>query len=351
MDLAIVGAAYQNFRRLLPDVAVHYAMKCNPARRILQTLHQAGCGFEVASYPELQALLAVGVDPAGVLFSNPVKVPGHISQAYQAGVRVYSFDSAAEVDKLARLAPGSKVSVRLRTTPAGSEVASEGKFGVDVRQAGHLLHYAASLGLVPWGIAFHVGSQMQDPGAWDVAIRQSSQLMRRLRRRGVTLGLLDMGGGFPTQYAGVVPPLDVFAAGITQSLAAHLPYPVQLAIEPGRALVGEAGVMVATVIGVAERAGKRWLHLDVGAFNGLMEALETRNQLAFPLADSRDDPIKLRYHLTGPTCDSQDTIMYDAQLSRNLEVGDRVYIATAGAYTVSYASRFNGFEIPQIRYA
>jgi ornithine decarboxylase len=110
--------------------------------------------------------------------------------------------------------------------------------------------------------------------------------------------------------------------------------------------VAEAGVMVATVIGLAERRGQRWAHLDVGAFNGLMEALETGNQLRYPIADSRRSERRLPFHLTGPTCDSQDTILFDVPLSADIAVGDRVFIHSAGAYTTSYASRFNGFEVP-----
>jgi ornithine decarboxylase len=105
------------------------------------------------------------------------------------------------------------------------------------------------------------------------------------------------------------------------------------------------------VVGVAQRGRKRWAHLDVGVFNGLMEALETGNALRFPLADSRGPAAKARFNLTGPSCDSQDTILFDCELSADLAVGDRVFIYAAGAYTTSYASRFNGFDIPATRYA
>jgi len=102
------------------------------------------------------------------------------------------------------------------------------------------------------------------------------------------------------------------------------------------------------VIGVAERRGQRWVHLDVGAFNGLMEALETGNQLRFPVSDSRRSARRRPAHLTGPTCDSQDTILYDVPMSADLAVGDRVYLHSAGAYTTAYASHFNGFDPPAV---
>jgi ornithine decarboxylase len=160
--------------------------------------------------------------------------------------------------------------------------------------------------------------------------------------------MLDLGGGFPSAYASYTPNLADYAALIDATVRRWLPYPVELVIEPGRALVAEAGTMVATVIGVAERRGQHWVHLDVGAFNGLMEALESGNTLRFPISDSRADADRRLYHVTGPTCDSQDTILYDVPLSAGLAIGDTVYIHSAGAYTTSYASRFNGFERPPI---
>ena len=119
-----------------------------------------------------------------------------------------------------------------------------------------------------------------------------------------------------------------------------------LAVEPGRAIAAEAGVLVTSVIGVAERGGRRWVHLDVGAFNGLMESLETDRRLRYPIrAAGRGRPL-VRCSVTGPTCDSEDTVLHDALLPADLEVGERLYVCSAGAYTTAYASRFNGFDIP-----
>jgi ornithine decarboxylase len=165
---------------------------------------------------------------------------------------------------------------------------------------------------------------------------------------GIFLHLVDLGGGFPARYGVTPPPLERYAAVIKNGLDA-LPYPVRAVVEPGRAIVAEAGTLTATVIGTAVRGGKRWIHLDVGAFNGLMESLETGNELRFPVSDSRGSTVRDRFQLTGPTCDSQDTILFDVELSADLSTGDLVHIATAGAYTTAYASTFNGFEVPTVR--
>jgi ornithine decarboxylase len=207
----------------------------------------------------------------------------------------FAADGEPELAKLAEHAPGAAVYVRLRTSTGGNTVPSEGKFGV--------------------------GRRPRRPPAADRRPGRAAPARARLPRRvadalprglgrGAAAGrrgaagagrgpgsgsdLLDLGGGFPARYADVEPPpLAEFAAAIRAGIAAHLPYrPATLAVEPGRALVAEAGVMVATVIGLAERAGRRWVHLDVGAFNGFMEALETGNRLRFPVTDSRGSALR-----------------------------------------------------------
>ena len=274
MDLDAVEGAYQAITDALPDVTIRYATKCNPDPRILGRLHSAGSAFEIASYSELQTLTSLGVRAAEVIFSSPVKPWNQVREAASAGVWRFAFDSATELDKLATHAPGAAVYVRLATANPASKVPSEGKFGVAGGQAVELLRSARSLGLLhPYGIAYHVGSQMTDPTAWEDATRRSAAVLRELQTHGITLGMLNIGGGFPARYTDPVPALSDYGACIRRAVARYLPYPIQLCAEPGRALVAEAGVLVATVIGTAERAGKSWLHLDVGAFNGMMETL------------------------------------------------------------------------------
>jgi len=227
-------------------------------------------------------------------------------------------------------------------------VPSEGKFGVGPDEAVRLLLAAVDAGLRPWGLTFHVGSQMTDPRAWAAPIREARMIMERLVPAGVRLAALDIGGGFPADYGQPVPPIEDYGVVIGSALAT-LPYAVEVLAEPGRALVADAGHLETTVIGIAERRGRRWAHLDVGAFNGVMEALETGRQLVLPMRDHREGPT-VPWAVTGPSCDSQDTLHHSVPLSAELQVGDRVTLGTAGAYTTAYASAFNGFEVPTIRY-
>ena len=348
MDLDVVTEHFRSFRAALPQVGVHFAMKCQPDPPLLRHLLDLGCGFEVASLPELATLMELGVRPPEVIFSNPVKPWWHIRDAYAAGVHRFAADSDAELTKLARYAPGAAVMIRLAVAPAASDVPSEGKFGVEPDEAVRLLLAAVDAGLRPWGLTFHVGSQMTDPRAWTGPVRDARMIMERLAHSGVRLAGLDIGGGFPADYGQPVPTIEDYGVIIGAALAT-LPYEVEVLAEPGRGLVADAGRLETTVIGVAERRGRRWAHLDVGAFNGVMEALETAHQLVLPMTDHREGPTT-SWAVTGPSCDSQDTLHHSVPLSADLQVGDRVTLGTAGAYTTAYASTFNGFEVPTISY-
>ena len=347
-----VGRAADSFRELaaaLPGVAVYYAVKANPHPRLLACLHAAGCRFEAASWVEVRAVIRAGADPSAVLFTNPVKPAVDIARAWQAGVWRFAADSDTELGKIARDAPGSAVLLRIGIG-AGGAVGDQGKFGIPPAQAPGQARLARSLGLTPYGLAFHVGSQTMDPGAWDGPIRVCAQIMTALAADGIRLAMLDVGGGFPVRYDTDPPPLAEYAAAINDA-AAHLPYPVQLACEPGRVIAAPAGTMTASVIGTAWRGATLRVSLDTGAFHGLIEALESGRQLRFPVTvPAAGNRALVPCMLTGPSCDSQDTILDQVQLPMP-RAGDRVLIGNAGAYTTCYSGRsaFNGYPAPAIK--
>jgi len=350
LDLAVVTRAYYALQKALPDVGIYYAIKSNPDARLAQHIAGLGGSFEIASATEMDLLNENGVQPAAMLYTNPVKMTGHILRAWAAGVWRFSFDSLAELQKLASSAPGASVFVRIAAPRHTSAVPSEGKFGVDTATAAELMIAARKLGLRPYGIAFHVGSQMESPLPWTPAIKEAAKLMRMLQSNNISVGMLDIGGGFPGFYGKKLPGIAEYGAHINQALVQHLPYKVRVVAEPGRYIAANAGTLTTTIIGVAKRGKKTWLHLDAGAFNGVMEALETRNTLRFPVSDSLHAADTAPYHLTGPSCDSQDSILFDVPLSSGLKVGDTVFIHSTGAYTTCYASTFNGFSIPTTQY-
>jgi ornithine decarboxylase len=333
----------------LDDFLIRPGCMANPHRRLLACLHRAGCRFEAGAWAEVRAVIRAGVDPATVLFTHPVKPAGDIARAGKAGVWRFAADSDTELHKIARHAPGSAVLLRL-DTGAGGTVGGQGKFGVPPGQVVRLARLARSLGLDPYGLAFHVGSQMMDPKAWDGPIRQCAQIMTTLAADGIRLAMLDVGGGFPVRYDTDPPPLAEYATAISSAVA-QLPYPVALACEPGRAIAAPAGTMVTSVIGAAWRRGTLRVSLDVGAFHGLIEALESGRELRFPVAvPAADDRTLVPCTLTGPSCDSQDTILDQVWLP-SPQAGDRVLIGNSGAYTTCYSGRstFNGYPAPAVR--
>jgi ornithine decarboxylase len=351
-DGATIERRYGDLCDLLPGLRLFYAVKSNPMSQVVDTLARLGSGFEVASIYELEAVAAAGVDPADVLFSNPVKPAAHIAEAAAAGLYRFAFDSEGELRKLAANAPGSSVYVRLRVDDQASVFPLSRKFGTTTDDAVRLLVLARELGLVPYGLTFHVGSQCTDPLAWVRAIERCGAVMSELARSGIRLEMLDLGGGIPARYVAPVPALTSIAGAIEHGLRA-LPYrPRLLAAEPGRSLVAESAVMVATVIGLEMRGDERWAYLDVGGYNGMMEAVQTGGRWPFPILTSRSDAgdpsagAKVRTTITGPSCDSSDTMFYGVPLPASLAAGDRLYIGSAGAYTTSYASSFNGFPPP-----
>jgi ornithine decarboxylase len=348
-DLDTVGQRHAAFTAALPGVRAHYAMKCNPAPEVLRTLAARGAGFEIASLGELRALQAIGIDPADVLYSNPVKPPAHIAEASAAGLWRFSFDSPGELAKIAEYAPGSAVYVRLRVDDSTSVFPLSRKFGADAEDAYDLMLLARRLGLRPYGVTFHVGSQCGSAGAWRSAIEQAGVLMGRLLADGIELAMLDLGGGFPARYQVEVPGIDEIGAVVTAALRS-LPYrPALVVAEPGRYLVAEAAVMAATVIGREVRGAENWLFVEVGAYNGLMEVLQTPGGWDFPMWTSRPDHAdvpQVPFTVTGPSCDSSDTVGYGIMLPATMTVGDVLYIGTTGAYTLAYASNFNGFQAP-----
>lgn len=350
LDPQEVANNVKRLREALGPFDIHYAVKCNPHPQVLGAVHSVGGGFEVASISELRTLDRLGLSASEVLFSNPVKPAAHVREAWEMGLWRFAFDSWTELDKIADVAPGASVYVRIAASGMESRFPLNGKFGVDPRQALELMLAAIDRGLVPYGCTFHVGSQTTNPRAWDGPMDDCARLMTALEERaGVRLAMVDIGGGFPAEYdEPEVPSLEGIGR-IIRRKAAALPYRIRLVAEPGRVLAADAAVLAASVIGRREHRGRTWIHLDVGADNGMMEAGGFLGGLRHTVASrprARFEPIE-PCTLTGPTCDDADTLQSDALLPRDLELGDRVYFAQAGAYTASLVTSFNGFDPPR----
>ena len=348
VDTQIVRRLHGALRSALPGVDLHYAVKANPSTAVLATLAAGGARWDVASPGEIDAVLDVDQDPSHLSYGNTAKKARDIAYATSVGVRRFSFDSDAELDKLARHAPGATLMVRLATSGQGADWALGRKFGCSEREAARLMARAASLGH-PVGVCFHVGSQQHDVHAWDAPLAATARLRSSIRRFGTDIAVVDLGGGFPGTAAEPTPHIDDFGVGILGAVRRHLgPTPPPLMAEPGRFLVADAGVLETEVVLVAERDGMRWVHLDVGLFSGLAETMG--EALRYRISAHRDGeeltgPVEEAV-LAGPTCDSVDVLYlrHRPALPSGLRPGDRLRLHGTGAYTTTYSSvGFNGF--------
>ncbi|MBV9553148.1 MAG: type III PLP-dependent enzyme, partial [Alphaproteobacteria bacterium] len=312
-------------------------------------LSRKGASFDVASRGEIELCLGNEVAPDRLSFGNTIKKEKDIAYAYQAGVRLFAFDSAHELEKLARAAPGASVFCRILVACDGAEWPLSRKFGCAPEMAVALLRQARDAGLDPYGISFHVGSQQTDLGQWDGAVGTAARMFSVLAEADINLRMVNIGGGFPAHYSGEVPGVERYARAVMAAITRHFGNDLpEIVIEPGRSLVGDAGVIQSEVVLIAEKGGgdeRRWVYLDVGKFNGLAETMDEsiKYRIVAPGRGGSAGPVVL----AGPTCDSAD-ILYEKteyRLPLALRVGDKVEILSAGAYTASYASvGFNGFE-------
>jgi len=346
LDLDRVAENYRALRGALPAAKIYYAVKANPAAAILRLLAGMGSCFDAASIQEINECVAAGAPASAISFGNTVKKAASIAAAHAQGVTIYAFDSAEELNKIAQNAPGAKVYCRLAVDNIGAQCPLSRKFGTTLDRARELLLQAPGLGLVPYGLSFHVGSQQTGAAAYEMAIAQAAMLFTDLKSAGIELKMLNLGGGFPIRYQEDVPDTDQFATAIMHAMTQHFGNDLpDMLIEPGRAMVGNAGVVAAEVVLVCQRMpedARRWVYLDIGRFGGLAETEGEAIRYRITAGAGPTGPVVV----AGPTCDSVD-IVYEKtpyHLPLDLQSGDRVLIHHAGAYISSYASQnFNGF--------
>jgi len=349
VDLDVVGQAYKLLRRYMPLARIFYAVKANPAPEIVSLLRDLDSSFDVASPNEIDLCLERGVGAERISFGNTIKKERDIAYAFARGVKLYAFDSIGELEKLARAAPGSRVFCRILVESVGAEWPLSRKFGCSPEMAVELLRQAKTLGLDPYGVSFHVGSQQTKLDQWDNAIERAAKMFWALAETDINLRMVNVGGGFPAKYRGDVPGVAQYANAVMGAITRHFGNDLpEIIVEPGRSIVGDAGVLQSEVVLISRKSfddDKRWVYLDIGKFNGLAETADEsiKYRIRTPGEGGATGPAII----AGPTCDSAD-ILYektDYRLPLDLKVGDKVEIFSAGAYTASYSSvGFNGFS-------
>ncbi len=355
LDVDRVEVNFRALQRVLPLARIYYAVKANPARPVLERLVRLGSSFDAASWEEVSGCLEAGALPEVISFGNTIKKVSAIRAAFARGVTLFAFDSAEELEKLAEHAPGARVYCRILVENEGAEWPLSRKFGTTIESARELMVRAGEMGLDPYGLSFHVGSQQTTTRAYEVAIAKVAMLFTDLTEAGVNLRMMNLGGGFPTRYRDPVPEIDQFGDAIMTSMTEHFGNALpEMLIEPGRFIVGDAGLVSAEVVLVSRRDPNdpvRWVYLDIGRFGGLAET--EGEAIKYRIATPHDGSAMGPVAIAGPTCDGAD-ILYEKsnyRLPLALRSGERVEILSAGAYVTAYASqKFNGFAPPAEHY-
>ena len=357
VNLNTIKRNFLTLKNSFPYAKIFYAIKANPGEPVLQMLAEMGSNFDIASRYELDMISKFVNDPSRFSYGNTIKKSSDIKYFYEKGVRIFATDSKDDLKNIAKNAPGSKVYVRILVE--NSDTADwplSRKFGCHPDMAYNLLVQAKEQGLIPYGVSFHVGSQQRDIGAWNDAIAKVKYLFNSLEEEeNIKLQMIDMGGGFPATYIDPTNELSVYASEITRFLTEDfgddLP---EIILEPGRSLVGDSGILTSEVILASRKnntALTRWVYIDAGKFNGLIETID--ECIKYPVITTKDGDKEGEAIIAGPTCDSMD-VMYETtkyKLPVTLKQDDRIYWLCTGAYTTTYASvAFNGFPPIQTYY-
>jgi ornithine decarboxylase len=345
-NLEELDKSYQTIQQALPSVKIYYSVKCNPAERIIERLKNQGSGFEIASLAEAEQLFKQNINPSEIICLHPIKSPDFIQYLHHHQLDIVAVDSYEEVDKIAALAPGSKIVVRVTIPNTKSVWSLSGKFGIDASETIALFKYIQAKGLIPYGITTHVGSQCEDLDSWLECVRVYQTVLEMAQKADIQLKLVSLGGGLPVRYCQPVPETEAIGKVIRENLLAYTcSNNYRVSIEPGRAMVATTGILVVTVVGLAKRGEQMWAYIDAGSYNGLAEAIETSDRQFYQIFTEHPHRRQVTYNIGGPTCASMDAPFQDISLPE-LQVGDRLYILDVGAYSISCASSFNGFPIP-----
>ncbi|MCB1532290.1 MAG: SET domain-containing protein-lysine N-methyltransferase [Alphaproteobacteria bacterium] len=344
MDLDKVADNFKRLQKAMPRAHHYYAIKANPEPAVLKRLVAEGGYFEVASVNEIDMCLSAGAPTNTILYGNPLKKENEIRAAFERGIRQFVFDEYTDLEKIARAAPGAHVICRIFADGAGAVSPLTVKFGALPDNAERWLLQAPTMGLVPYGVSFHTGSQQLEPKAWEKPTQQVAEIFKSLEKAGHPLSILDVGGGFPVRYRHDVPGIETFAAAILKYVDAYFETAPLIYTEPGRYMVGDAGFILTEVVQVAppyEAGHPNWVYLDIGRYGGLVE-----EKIDYPALSFKTGKTK-HVILAGQTCDSNDVLYNDCfnyQLPISLQDGDKIVLAYTGAYTTTYSTTLNGFE-------
>lgn len=334
LDIVKVEELYRRFIAALPDFEVYYSVKTNDDPRVLATLKHCGAKFEIVSPSDLEAIANLNVTGEEVIHSNPVAHHDNITAAYAYGVRVFTCQSRATIDAIAEHAPNCNVVVRVSMPKTNKRATINlDKFGVGIHEVGALIEYARSKRLTPCGLTFHVGGQNVHPTSWVYALHQALPVMERY-----DLTLCDISGGFPAQFRGDEPSIEMIGkiiAPVVKHYSKRSNGSIKFAAEPGRYIAAEAGTLVYTVLDVHQRGKKTYVYIDGSIFGPLK--MYVHHPYPVSVDGKEDAPVK-EYVLTTNTCDGKDIIDSMIKLPVHIKAGDTLRFHKAGAYTKPFVN-------------
>ena len=349
VDHNVLRANYRQFRKYLPRVQAYYAVKANPDPAIIRTLYEMGASFDVASMPEFLIVHENIKDlPARerqawiwdkIIYANPIKTFEALEQLDPYKPLV-TYDNLEEIRKIKKYAPHAGLALRIKVPNTGSMVELSSKFGAAPGEAIDLIRAAYNAGLVVEGISFHVGSQCTHFENYVQALYLVAGLFMEAWCCGYEqVKILDIGGGFPAHYDKNIRPFRDLARRLNSEFDRLFPKHIEILAEPGRFMVATAATAVASIIGKAERNGKRCYYINDGVYHTFSGIIF--DHCPYHLKAFRKGPTAISA-VYGPTCDALDTVSLAEDLP-DLDLGDLVYSENIGAYSHASSTYFNGF--------
>ncbi|EAR20817.1 diaminopimelate decarboxylase [Nitrococcus mobilis Nb-231] len=335
------------------DHLICYAVKANSNLAVLNLLARLGSGFDIVSGGELERVLAAGGDPAKVVFSGVAKTEAEMRRALEVGILCFNVESEPELERLAAVAQSlnrrARVSLRINpdvdpdTHPYIATGLSENKFGIDIHAVERVYRRAADLpGIDVTGVDFHIGSQLTRIEPITDALERVLALIDRLQGQGIEISHLDVGGGVAIRYRDETPPsIGTYARQLLARLESR---PLRVLLEPGRAIVGNAGVLLTRVEYLKHTAQRHFAIVDAAMNDLLRPALYDAWMAIEAVVPREGDTPTRRYDVVGPVCESADFLARDRELA--LAAGDLLAVRSAGAYGFVMSSNYNSRPRP-----
>jgi len=350
IDLGQLTASYSNWMRLLPDVKPYYAVKCNPNPVILDSLASLGINFDCASETEMKTIIEITKDPSRIIFANPCKMSSQIRYARSNDVDLMTFDCEEELYKIKLYHPYAKLVLRLAVDDSNSKCKFNKKFGCKLSQVEELLTICKTMKLDVTGFSFHVGSGCYSADNFYNAICDCKKAYEIAKNIGLTIRIIDIGGGFPGTDNGIK--FEDIAKRVKDAMTQFFDSElengtIQFIAEPGRFFAEATHTLVLNVIGkkriADETTGETKIvyYLNDGIY-GSFNCIYFDHRIPTILPFNERDGKLHKSLLFGPTCDSIDLIAEEIMLPE-LAIGEWVYVENFGAYTIAASSVFNGF--------